>query len=234
MDFTNRGQQQNSRPTNPFNPGSRPEEPNQKPKPEHSVTKTITESKSKWLRWGGGAIVIIVAVLIAAVLALFIGFKPASEAELIDTDKLQAVFLTNDQVYFGDITSINNKYLVLSNIYYLQSSSKTSANKTTSGDVSLIKLGCELHKPQDHMVISQDQVSFWENLTNDGQVANAVKQYEKANPKGQNCDTANPQSNPVQGSATKETSTNNTSPTPAANTTPTKATPSTDATTTNP
>lgn len=143
---------------------------------------------NKWQRWGGGALVIIIAILIAASLALFISTnvnKPADQDHYVDSGKLQAVFLTNDRVYFGNISSINDQYIVLHNIYYLQSNSTDS--KSTNNQISLVKLGCELHKPYDQMIIDQSQVSFWENLQSDGQVAKAVAQYQKSNPDGQQC-----------------------------------------------
>jgi len=64
-----------------------------------------------------------------------------------------------------------------------------STNSATSNDVSLVKLGCELHGPEDEMLINRDQVIFWENLKADGQVAKAVAEYQKQNPNGQKCDT---------------------------------------------
>ena len=120
------------------------------------------------------------------------------ESRLVDTSNLQAVFLTNQQVYFGNITSINNRYLTLNNVYYLTTNQQvqpTSGTSSTSSNansqVSLVKLGCELHAPQDRMTINRDQVTFWENLKDSGQVATAVKQYKQQNPNGQDCSTAN-------------------------------------------
>ncbi|CAN5419965.1 hypothetical protein BH09PAT4_BH09PAT4_02610 [soil metagenome] len=217
MDFMNRNQQASGRPGTVFSAGA----PNEAGQPaQHEDHKQRSDKPvhnrggtgaSKWFRWGGGIAVIVLAVLIGAALALLVSFKPVDESDIVDTTKMQAVFLTNDQVYFGKITSINSKFVELSNIYYLQTSSSTS--KTTSSNISLVKLGCELHKPQDKMVINQTQVSFWENLQSDGQVAKAVKAYVDANPNGQKCDTTNQSANPVQGSTetktTDTTTTNN-------------------------
>jgi hypothetical protein len=84
----------------------------------------------------------------------------------------------------------------MSNIYYLrvnQTVQPDSKNTNNNNDVSLVKLGCELHGPQDQMVINQDQVIFWENLKSDGQVAKAVATFQKNNPDGQNCSTTSQQ-----------------------------------------
>lgn len=99
-------------------------------------------------------------------------------------DKYQAVFLNNDQVYFGKITKVNDDTLVLTDIYYLQQTQKEGANQNqtsgqTANQTSLAKLGDELHGPQDQMNINMDQVLFWENLKDDGKVVTAIKEYKK-------------------------------------------------------
>jgi hypothetical protein len=212
MDFTNRNQQSPARPGMAFSAGSDEQPAAGAPAPKARGPRSGGDkgsNKYKWYRWGGGIMVIIVGLLLAAVVAYLLTAKPASEDNYVDSSKLQAVFLTNDQVYFGNVTSLNKQYLVLDNIYYLQSSNTGSKATTTNSNVSLVKLGCELHKPYDQMVINRSEVEFWENLKSDGQVAKAVAQYQKANPNGQTCST-NPSSNPVQGSS----STTNNSTTP--------------------
>lgn len=100
----------------------------------------------------------------------------------------QAVFLTNGQVYFGKVSDINSGYVKLSDIYYLQvqqsvqpSDNKSSNNKDNNSQVSLAKLGSELHGPEDTMYISRQQVLFWENLKNDGKVVQAINSYKQQN-----------------------------------------------------
>jgi hypothetical protein len=38
-----------------------------------------------------------------------------------------------------------------------------------------VKLGNEIHGPEQEMQISSSQVIFWENLKNDGKVVDAIK-----------------------------------------------------------
>lgn len=73
-------------------------------------------------------------------------------AEAIEADKLQAVFLSNGQVYFGHLSFVDEDNYKLTKVYYLTESS------------SLVKLGEEAHKPQDVMYIPKSTVLFWENL----------------------------------------------------------------------
>lgn len=143
--------------------------------------------KGKWYKLCVMTMLCVVAILLLA-LVTFVVFGSNSnndEDKYVDTNKLQAVFLNTGQVYFGNVKSLNSKYYVLTNIYYLQTSNSSSGNSNTN--VSLVKLGCELHAPLDRMVINADQVTFWENLQSNGQVAQAVSKFEAANPNGQKC-----------------------------------------------
>lgn len=148
---------------------------------------------NKWLRIGTAALFIAVVILVCALTALvsFGGKDIKAEAKYVDSSKLQAVFLNTGQVYFGTVKTLNSKYFVLSNIYYLQTSNANAGGGTNAAaantSVSLVKLGCELHEPYDQMVINRDQVTFWENLQDNGQVAKAVSTFKKQNPSGQKC-----------------------------------------------
>lgn len=134
-----------------------------------------------------------------------------SESSYIDGSKLQAVFLNTGQVYFGNIKSLNNNYLVLTNIFYLQTSSASGSSSSSSANtsVSLVKLGCEIHAPLDQMVINRTSVTFWENLSASGQVAKAVSTWEKDNPDGQKCSDQSTAG--TSGQSTPQNATNNTS-----------------------
>lgn len=110
-----------------------------------------------------------------------------SENAQIKKDKYQAVFLTNGQVYFGKLQDEGGDYVKLTDIYYLQAKDQTiqpKDSKDTSAnqpDLTLIKLGKELHAPADEMNISRQQVLFWEDIENDGKVMQAIKEYKSSN-----------------------------------------------------
>lgn len=177
-----------------------------------------SSDNNKWGKIGLVALVVGAAVLLLGLAgaAAAGGGNKSSEEKFVDKSRLQAVFLSTGQVYFGNIKDLTSEYFVVDNIYYLQTSNTgTEANANTS--VSLVKLGCELHSPKDQMLINRSQVTFWENLNETGQVAQAVKKFQTENPDGQKCsDTATNAStnNNVQGSANQNGSA------PAAGTTP--------------
>lgn len=109
--------------------------------------------------------------------------KETTGEENIEKDNFQAVFLKTGPVYFGKITKITNSQITLENIFYLQTD-KTVASKTEIDQIKnmeLIKLGNELHGPQDKMFIERKEVIFWENLKPDGEVTKAIREYESNN-----------------------------------------------------
>ena len=92
-----------------------------------------------------------------------------------------AVFLTNGQVYFGKIYRDSGD-LDLRDIYYLQvSSQQVQGNQNTQStaqpNIQLVKLGQELHGPNDRMVINRQQVLFTESLKSDSKVVKAISEF---------------------------------------------------------
>jgi hypothetical protein len=160
------------------------------PHPAAAPPSKQKKDQGKWGRIGFVAAVGLIVVLLVGLATLFAtGDATKNEYKYVDSSKLQAVFLNTGQVYFGSIKSLNNNYFVLANIYYLQTASSggTTSAQSTNSNVTLVKLGCELHEPYDQMVINSDQVTFWENLSPQGQVATAVAKFKEQNPQGQKC-----------------------------------------------
>ena len=203
MDFTTRGANAHQSAPSP-NAGA----------PASSAPSKKKRDRGKWRRIGVTVVVGAVVILLVALVALISFSNGKDEDSYVDSSKLQAVFLNTGQVYFGNIKSLNNKYFVLTNIYYLQQansgSSSTSASKTGS-NVTLVKLGCELHEPYDQMVINSSQVTFWENLQDGGQVAKAVANFEKQNPNGLKCTDQSSSSSTDSGSAAQNATGSNSS-----------------------
>jgi hypothetical protein len=99
----------------------------------------------------------------------------------IKDDQYQAVFIKGGQVYFGKITKLDAAFITLEDIYYLRVEQDVQGASTATKDTSLAKLGNELHGPEDKMIIATGDVSFWENLKADGQVAKAIAAFKSSN-----------------------------------------------------
>ena len=146
---------------------------------------------------GRGPWIILAIVVIVVLAALAFMFRdkwmPKNAAQL---SGYQAVFLTNGQVYFGKLSDASDEYATLTDIYYLQvnqplqsaGANGAAANQPQAQpQLSLVKLGNELHGPVDLMHISRTQILFYEDMKADGKVAQAIQDYKKnlANPQQQ-------------------------------------------------
>jgi hypothetical protein len=120
-------------------------------------------------------------VSVAALIALLlVGFLlifrqvTGSEWGRVDAETYQAVFLDNGQVYFGRLTETRGEFYRLEEVYYFPSD---SAALEAQSQVPLIKLGNEVHGPQDAMEIRAEHILFVENLKTDGKVVEAIRAY---------------------------------------------------------
>lgn len=125
--------------------------------------------------------IIIAAVAVVACIGLL--FYRVSTSSTIDSTRYQAVFFTNGQVYFGKLKTVNSSYLKLTDIFYLQTKTADSTNPqqtttSTANNVELVKLGNEIHGPEDSMIINKDQILFFENLKNNGKVSQSITKYK--------------------------------------------------------
>ncbi len=105
-----------------------------------------------------------------------------------------AVFLTNNQVYFGKLSNLDGQYATLSDVYYLRvqrslsegldaSNVKVEDKKAQSAaqaknDLTLIKLGDELHGPTDEIKLNRDHILLIEDLKEDSKVVKAIEQFK--------------------------------------------------------
>lgn len=131
---------------------------------------------------------IVTLVVVLALVAVVWNFMQSKQDSSVDTDKYQAVFLTNGQVYFGKLTSLQGDYAKMTDIYYLQvqqsvqpasgAENNQEASEDSNSDISLNKLGNELHGPTDEMHIASEQILFWEDLKADSTVSKAIAEHK--------------------------------------------------------
>lgn len=192
-----------------WNRGSGPNQSVSQPVNHTGSTQPRKDGKSMLnLRVASVGLLFCITILVLALVGYVAFGGPVSQNKYVDQGKYQAVFLNGGQVYFGRISTLNDKFVRLNDIYYLRVNQQVQpdgSTKSTNQDISLVKLGCELHGPQDSMVINQSQVIFWENLKTDGQVAKAVADYQKQNPKGQDCSANTGNTNTTNGTSTPAT-----------------------------
>lgn len=106
----------------------------------------------------------------------------------VNAERYQAVFLTNGQVYFGKLAHGGVNYSTLTDVYYLQGQQQaqdvlaesSEDGESRRGDTQLIKLGEEIHGPEDEMIINEDQILFVENLKQDSTVVRTIEEYKNS------------------------------------------------------
>ena len=112
-------------------------------------------------------------LLLIVVLGLkiyWLAVKSGEEEKRIDPTTYQAVFLADEQIYFGKLKDIDSSYPVLEDVYYIM----LENNDPNSG--RLVKLGQEEpHSPYDQMIINRDHILFWENLKPDSRVIQTIR-----------------------------------------------------------
>lgn len=128
---------------------------------------------SRWQRW---LVVLAVLVILWKALVLF-GLLPLGGFPATDPDKWQAVFLTNSQVYFGHIKGAGRDFVVLDDVYYFQVSQQLQP-PASGQQINIVKLGNEIHKPEDKMYIPKNQIIFWESMKDDSAVVQVINQLK--------------------------------------------------------
>lgn len=132
----------------------------------------------------GALMAIAIAMIVIAVLIGLVVFRgTGGVGGDVKKKQYQAVFLTNGQVYFGRLSDVGGANYTLKDVYYIQSQNPTNqaagASASPQPNLSLVKLGDEIHGPEPEMNIAREQVIFWENLKNDGKVVQAIQNQNK-------------------------------------------------------
>ena len=141
----------------------------------HQATSAArAPKKSKKKLW----VVIIIVVVVLLALGCAARYYWMNGTSQIDSSKYQAVFLSNGQVYFGKIHDYYTDHPYLTNVYYIQAQNGQASTSTTSAgeaNQQLVKLGGEIHAPENEMILNKQSILFVENLTNNGKVVKLIE-----------------------------------------------------------
>lgn len=129
--------------------------------------------------WKGWLVLFAVLFLVWK-LAMSLGWLPSLTFPAVDRNKWQAVFLINGQVYFGRLREVNREYILLKDTYYLRVNQQLQPSPQQQPQLNLVKLGNEVHGPEDTMYIPKSQIIFWENMRDDSSVVQLIKQLTES------------------------------------------------------
>ncbi len=140
---------------------------------------------------GGNTAFVWIIALVAVIAVIFViiyfvkpfGTSLVPDMEVSDdavgVSGYQAVFLTNGQVYFGKVTSsLTGQFVDLEDVYYLQVAQANETDPAAQQGTSLVKLGSEMHGPENDMQVNRDQILFVEQLRVDSKIVEAIKSYQ--------------------------------------------------------
>jgi hypothetical protein len=115
-------------------------------------------------------IIVLVAIIVFLVMTIFV--SPARG------DNWYAVFLSNGQTYFGQISKQNSDLIVLKKVHYLQMQQvpPLEEGQEPESQLSLMSVKDELHSPEDEIQINRDHVLYTQKLREDSQVITGIKE----------------------------------------------------------
>lgn len=158
----------------------------QKPE-ELTVIKKSPEGKLNcWLKkvgwWKKGLLIWTTILLLIVISGLIYLLRPNLFGLGLggNPKKWQAVFLINGQVYFGKIVKETSRVIVLDEVHYLQTEPARPAKEGESDPqppgLSVVKLGQEIHQPENVMRINKNQILFVEDLRVDSQIVRVIEE----------------------------------------------------------
>jgi len=120
-------------------------------------------------------ILAIFVVVIATALSItaYLGWRGSALPAL--STPYHAVLLASGQAFFGRIESLQPDYVVLQEVFYIQSRTNPETKQVSN---ILVKRGQEWHSP-DRMILSKRHVMLIEPVTESSQVAKLIAEQSK-------------------------------------------------------
>jgi hypothetical protein len=93
----------------------------------------------------------------------------------IDAGRYQAVILSNDKVYFGQLDDVSDTYYELDNAFFLR---ETRESPDAEPVRALLPVNREIHAPDNTMLIRKAEVVLVENLAKDSPILAEIKRQK--------------------------------------------------------
>ncbi len=151
-----------------------------------------TDNKIEERRIIKKSIIIALAIMVLAWIDLSFNISAAMRSSFAARGQMQAVFLTNGQVYFGNLSRFGMDYWKLDNVYYphqiteqvpapIQQNETQKKNGESETPIMmeqtrtiLVKLSQEAHQPDDTLFIPRANILFWENMSASSSVSQTI------------------------------------------------------------
>ncbi|MEK7631578.1 MAG: hypothetical protein AAB445_01755 [Patescibacteria group bacterium] len=87
----------------------------------------------------------------------------------------QAVFLTNDQVYYGHLRDWDKQQVLLTDVYYAQAAADASSKEAAQPQYVLVKLSDHATGPQNKLFINREHILYVEDLQPSSQIVQVIQ-----------------------------------------------------------
>lgn len=131
-----------------------------------------------------GVLFVLGAILLIPLVALLVAFAPrggsgAGEAvlESVDSDRVHAVYLTTDLVYFGLVTEAEGDFFLLKDAFFLRENQPEGANEDTEvEDPGLVPVPVSQEVGGDgDLLVNANEVLRIQTLAEDSEIAKALE-----------------------------------------------------------
>lgn len=84
-----------------------------------------------------------------------------------------AIYLDSGQIFYGKKDKQNKNYVTMTNVFYYQ----PGVRSVNAENIRIIKVGTEIHQPQDYVYVNKQHIERQEQLSSDSKVVKAIEQY---------------------------------------------------------
>lgn len=96
-------------------------------------------------------------------------------AGVVDKSRYQAVILSNDKVYFGQISAKSSEFYELKNAFFLRETREGEEGEPVR---ALLPVNREIHAPDNTMLIRREEVVLIENLAKDSPLLKEISRQK--------------------------------------------------------
>lgn len=90
----------------------------------------------------------------------------------------KSVLLTDQTSYFGKLKNLNSDFAVLTDVFYVRAKAPNAKGTSpATSEFELVKLGGELHGPEDSIILNRKRIISIQDLKDDSPAVRAIRGY---------------------------------------------------------
>lgn len=147
-----------------------------------TVSTDPSEPSSEPVRSGQSVLLVLGAIivlpLLLVIVVLLLRGSGSSVADEVRENRIQAVYMTDERLYFGQIRAGSGDFLRVENAFFLRRAGDDAADGKDAadkdGDTELARVSLELGG-EDDMLVNAGEVVRIQDLSPDSEIASTIK-----------------------------------------------------------